>query len=156
MRPEKIYIIGALKNPAIVDVANTLEQAGHRVFADWHSPGPAADEHWQAYENAHGRDYHAAIYGAHARNAFNFDKRHLDECTVGVMVMPAGKSAHLELGYLAGRGVRTYVLFDGEPARYDLMYLFADYVCFALNELVLAIATGLCHGSGGSGFGGAL
>lgn len=137
---EKVYIIGALKNDKIPAVANALQDAGHSVFADWFSPGPDADSYWQKYERERGRSYREAIYGAHALHTFEFDKRHLDECTVGVLVMPAGKSAHLELGYLAGIDKRTYVLFEGEPERYDLMYLLADYVCFSVEELIAVIA----------------
>jgi hypothetical protein len=140
MTVERIYLIGALKNDTIPGLAVRLADEGHAVFADWHAPGPQADEFWQAYEGQRGATYREAIYGPHALHVFDFDKHYLDECTVGVLVMPAGKSAHLELGYLAGTGKRTFVLFDGEPARYDLMYLFAEYVCFTVAELVQAIA----------------
>lgn len=133
---EKVYIAGSLRGPMVPEVANRVKAAGHDVFADWYSPGPHADDAWQEYERTRGRTYRDAIYGAHAQHVFAFDKRHLDECTVGVLVMPAGKSAHIELGYLAGTGKRTFVLFDEEPERYDLMYLFADYVCFSIDELL--------------------
>ncbi len=137
--PEKVYIIGALKNQEIPNIANKISGAGHKVFADWFSPGKDADTEWQKYENVRGRKYRDAIYGPHAVHCFAFDKKHLDECSVGVLVMPAGRSGHLELGYLSGRGKRTYILFDGEPERFDLMYLFADYVCFSVEELIQEI-----------------
>jgi hypothetical protein len=139
---EKIYVIGALKNPAVPQLASTLRTAGHAVFADWYSPGPEADQFWTAYERSQGRTYRDALYGAHAANAFGLDRRHLDEATAGVLVLPAGKSGHLELGYLAGQGKRTFILFEGEPERWDLMYLFAEYVCFSVDELIEALATG--------------
>jgi hypothetical protein len=137
----KIYIMGALKNPEIVNVANRLRAAGHDVFADWFSPGPDADGFWQEYERNSGRGYADAIYGVHARHVFAFDKKHLDECEAGVLVMPAGKSAHLELGYLAGLGKPGYVLFDAEPERFDLMYLFAERVVFSLEALITELAS---------------
>jgi nucleoside 2-deoxyribosyltransferase len=49
--------------------------------------------------------------------------------------MPAGKSAHLELGYMIGRGKPCFVLFDEEPERWDVMYQFATAVCFSYEEL---------------------
>ena len=55
---------------------------------------------------------------------------------MGVLVMPAGKSGHMELGYLAGIKTPVYVLFDKEPERYDIMYRFADDVVFSVEELV--------------------
>ena len=40
-----------------------------------------------------------------------------------VLVMPCGRSAHLEMGYAAGAGIPTIILMsDGEPA---LMYRMA-------------------------------
>jgi hypothetical protein len=53
--------------------------------------------------------------------------------------MPAGRSGHLELGYMKGRGKKTYVLFDKEPERWDVMYRFADAVCFSNDELIKAL-----------------
>lgn len=137
----KIYIIGALKNPRVPELANELSARGHTTFADWYSPGPEADTYWQEYERARGRGYREAIYGPHAVHVFAFDRHYLDECDAAVMVMPAGKSAHLELGYAAGRGKRTFVLFDAEPDRFDLMYLFAERVVFSVDELVEALNT---------------
>src|SRR3990167_1030837 len=122
----KIYLIGALKNPNIPFIANLLRRKGYEVFDDWFSPGKNADECWQEYETTRGRSYKQALHGAHARHIFEFDKRHLDDADIGILVMPSGRSGHLELGYLAGQGKPTFVLFDEEPARYDLMYLFAN------------------------------
>lgn len=137
----KIYIIGALKNPAIPEIANKLSAEGHTTFADWYSPGPEADQCWQAYERTRGRGYREAVYGPHSVHAFEFDKHYLDACDAAVMVMPAGKSGHLELGYAAGKGKRTFVLFDGEPDRFDLMYLLAERVVFSVEELIEELVT---------------
>jgi hypothetical protein len=135
-----IYLIGALANPAIPRIANELTARGLDVFAEWYSPGPRADEHWREYELARGRSYREALAGPHAQHIFAFDKRYLDACDVGVLVMPAGKSGHLELGYMAGQGKRTYVFFEAEPMRYDLMYLLATDILFGVDELASVLA----------------
>ena len=49
--------------------------------------------------------------------------------------MPCGKSGHLELGYFLGSGKRGYILFDGEPERWDVMYQFADGIYFKYDDL---------------------
>lgn len=122
----KIYIIGSLRNENIPDCAEILEDQGHEVFADWFSPGPEADQYWHHYEQLRGRGYLTAINGPHAEHVFNFDKKWLDWADAAVLVLPAGKSAHLELGYIIGKGKKGYVLFnEGEPERWDLMYRFA-------------------------------
>lgn len=136
---KKVYLIGSLRNPAIPLLAIKLRAAGYEVFDDWFSPGPEADQFWQDYERQRGRNYKEALHGHHATEVFEFDQRHLDACDVGVLVMPAGKSGHLELGYLAGLGRDCYVLFEEEPDRYDIMYNFATDVFFSDEELIEAL-----------------
>lgn len=142
MNPRKrrcVYVIGALANPMVPEIANRLDREGYEAFADWYSPGEEADLKWQAYEYKRGRTYREAINGYHARHVFEFDKFHLDRCDAGVLVLPAGKSGHLELGYLVGKNKRTFVLFDQEPRKFDVMYRFVDVVVFSVGELVVAL-----------------
>jgi len=117
-------------------VAEALRDAGHEVFDDWYAAGPDADDHWQAYELDRGHTYKEALYGPHAQTVFGFDLHHLELADVVVLVLPAGKSGHLELGWAAGRGKPSYILFDGEPTRYDVMYQFADGVFMDVKELI--------------------
>lgn len=134
-----IYLIGSLRNPKVQILANTLRDAGFDVFDDWASPGAEADEKWQEYERARGRTYREALYSAHAMNVFEFDKRHLDAANVVVLCAPAGKSAHLELGYAVGRGKLTFIYMEDEPERFDIMPLFANDVLTTLESLVDAL-----------------
>lgn len=134
-----IYIIGALRNPEVPRVANWLRREGFEVFDDWYGVGPEADEYWQDYEKERGRRFDAALAGAHAQNTFRFDLANIEKCDTGILILPAGKSAHLELGYMVGRGKRGYILFDKEPERYDIMYNFATGVFFEDGELLKAL-----------------
>ena len=130
-------MIGALSNrERIQAVAERLRLEGHDVFDDWLSPGPHADEQWQEYEAVRGRSYKEAIYGHHASTVFGFDFDHLMESEAVVMVLPCGKSGHLEFGWAIGFGKPGYILFDQEPERYDIMYRFADDIFFDVEELV--------------------
>ena len=63
----------------------------------------------------------------------------LNRAHAPVLVMPAGRSAHIELGYIIGQGKPGYVLFDQEPERFDVMYNFATDVCFSVEELMAAL-----------------
>lgn len=126
MRP-LVYLVGSLRNSVVVDVTNALDAAQCDVFSDWFTPGPEADDYWQRYEKARGRTYRQALTSPAAQNTFAFDLRNLLKADVVVMVAPAGKSAHLELGFAAGCGKPTFILMD-EPSkkdRWDVMTLFA-------------------------------
>lgn len=134
-----IYLIGSLRNPEIPSIGNKLRETGWDVFDDWHAAGPKADDEWQRYENERGRSYKAALAGYAARHVFAFDLAHLGRSTHGLLVLPAGKSGHLELGFLIGQGKPGYVLFDKVPERYDVMYNFAEEVFFSAEEAIAAL-----------------
>jgi hypothetical protein len=134
-----LYLIGSLRNPKIRGMANEIRKEGWDVYDDWHSPGPEADDWWQKHEKERGRSYKEALEGFHAKQVFHFDKFHLDRCKVAVLVLPAGRSCHLEFGYIIGKGKAGYILFEEEPDRYDVMYRFATGVFFEFDDLLLAL-----------------
>jgi hypothetical protein len=136
-----VYVVGSLRNGIIPEIANNLqEQLGWRVFADWHASGPEGDDHWQRYERARGvTSIVEALARPFAQNTFQFDRGHLAFASHVVLVMPAGKSACLELGWALGRGAKGYVLFLEEPERWDVMFAFADGVFTEITPLVAAM-----------------
>ena len=138
---KSVYLIGALKNPRVPAVANELRhRLGLDVFDDWWAASEDADDWWMGYENGRGHKYAEAFGGHHADTVFASDKKHLDRCDAAVLLMPAGKSGHLELGYMAGCGKPTFILFDQEPERFDIMYRFAvGGVHFSTSTLLQAI-----------------
>jgi nucleoside 2-deoxyribosyltransferase len=131
-----IYLIGSLKNRKIIDIANNLRKAGFEVFDDWIAPGPEADDFWREYEKRRGSNYKEALNHWAGKHVFEFDKGHIERSDIGILVMPAGKSGHLELGYMIGQGKKCFVLFDEEPERWDVMYQFAEDVFFDFKDLI--------------------
>lgn len=136
---KQIYIIGSLRNPEVPVVGDKIRGIGFKVFDDWFAGGPIADDSWQEYEKGRGRSYKEALYGPAAVNVFQFDRRNLHESWGAILVLPAGKSGHLELGYMAGSGKFTGVLFPDEPERWDVMYQFANDVWFSTDEMLEAL-----------------
>ena len=137
-----IYLIGSLRNPEVPKLAQFLRQAGYEVFDDWYAAGPRADDHWQAYEEARGHSVQEALECHAAQHVYHYDRQHLDRAAAGVLMLPAGRSGHLELGYLIGQGKPGYVLLDKPPERWDVMYAFADRVCVTWTGLLLALGRG--------------
>jgi hypothetical protein len=62
----------------------------------------------------------------------------LRDCDVCVMVLPCGRSAHLELGYAVGAGKRTIALLQGE-CEPDLMYKMVERLCVSIEEVLQAV-----------------
>jgi nucleoside 2-deoxyribosyltransferase len=131
-----IYVIGSLRNLEIPKIEIQLRAIDYEVFDDWYSPGPEADDYWRDYEKGRGSSYRMALKGYAAQHIFEFDKTHLDRSDIVVMVMPSGRSGHLELGYAIGKGKEGYILFDHEPERFDVMHCFATDIFFSLEELM--------------------
>jgi len=129
---KSIYLIGSLRNPEVPVFAETLRAQGFDVFDDWYAAGPEADDFWRKYEISRGHSYMEALDGYAAQHVWEYDKSHLDRCDIGVLLLPAGRSGHLELGYMIGQGKPVYILLDGnylgENARFDVMYKFANVV----------------------------
>lgn len=136
-----IYLIGSLRNPHVPVLSAMLRDRGHTVFDDWYAAGPEADDYWQKYETARGRPYKEALGGYAAKHVFEFDKKYLDLCHTGVLLLPAGKSGHLELGYLLGKGKQGFILLD-RPDRWDVMYQFATGVTDSVSELMEWLSDG--------------
>jgi len=136
---KSVYIIGSLRNEKIPQVGNTLRDHGWDAFDDWYGAGHEADDKWRDYENLRGRSHQEALYGFAAKHVFEFDKRHLDRCDLAVLVMPAGKSGHLELGYFVGSGKPGFILFDAVPERYDVMHQFANEVFYSVDEMLVKL-----------------
>ena len=134
-KKKQIYMIGSLRNEKIPVIAKELRKLGFIVFDDWFSPGPEADEYWRKFEKVRGSTYKQALGNHAAKHVFEFDKHHIDESDIGLLIMPAGKSGHLELGYMIGQGKPGLIYFEEDPERWDVMHQFATEICVSMDEL---------------------
>lgn len=137
-----IYLIGSLRDKNVPVLAKTLREAGHTVFDDWYAAGPEADDYWRDYEKQRGRSYNEALQGYAANHVFEFDKKHLIQADTVILLMPCGRSGHIELGWAIGQGAKGYVLYPETPERYDVMYRFTNGVFCGeegLQELLEAL-----------------
>ena len=135
-----VYVASSWRNAYQPAVVQALQRAGHTVY-DFRHPAPgdegfrwaAIDPAWQAWTPAQYRD---ALQHPRARVGFAQDHIALQSADATVLVLPCGRSAHLELGYAAGLGQRTAVLML-QPDEPELMYLLCDRVCVSLEELLV-------------------
>lgn len=133
---KSIYLIGSLRNPKVTEVARLLRTDGFEVFDDWMAAGPEADDYWRDYEKERGHTFSEALKGYAAKHVYEFDLLHLNRCDIAVLLLPAGKSGHLELGYFIGRGKPGFILMQDDPERFDVMYQFATGVHSYYNDLL--------------------
>lgn len=126
-----LYLIGSLRNDRIPRLAESLRvlHSDVEVFDDWYSAGPEADDYWKEHQQSKGLSYAEALEGHAAKNVFQFDKRHLDRATHALLVLPAGKSGHMEIMYATyGVKAKTAILLDPDDVRWDVMYQFVPTI----------------------------
>ena len=130
-----IYLIGSLRNPEIPKIGKHLRERGFEVFDDWWSASDDADDWLRDYYRGRNFSYREILHSYAAKHIFAFDIHHLDRADIGVLVMPAGTSGHMELSYMRGQGKSCYILFNKEPERVDIMHQFANDVFFDVTKL---------------------
>lgn len=136
-KPPLVYIGGSMANrESLLLLSAALRKAGLNVFNEWAAPGEQTDQKWKEFTQAQGFTFLQALAAPHAQDVFNFDKTWLDQADAFVLLLPAGRSAHTELGYMAGMGKPAYVFMAEEPERYDVMLLFATGITNSLEQLL--------------------
>ena len=135
----KIYVASSWRNIMQPGVVAMLRSMGHEVY-DFKNPEPGnngfswalIDPGWMTWTP---EEHVAALQHPVAQAGFARDMKALRECDVCVLVLPCGRSAHLELGWAAGHGKKTYVL-EVEPIEPDLMYLMCDRIFTDIGSMI--------------------
>lgn len=132
--PSYVYVASSWRNYMQVAVCAALRSVGidHYDFkADGFSWKEVALPQPCTFEQ-----YERGIAHPRAIEGFDRDMAALDKADCTILVMPCGRSAHLELGYAIGKGQRTAVLYEQEPFEPDLMHKAADFHTDALFDLL--------------------
>jgi hypothetical protein len=141
----RIYVASSWRNTQQPHVVTALRANGHEVY-DFRNPAPGNDGfrwleidpdwlHWTP------EAYAALVKSSPVAAAeFALDKAALDWCDTCVLVLPCGRSAHLEAGYAAGQGKRVIVLLHEEKFDPELMYLLCSEIVVSLGDVLRLLA----------------
>ncbi len=135
----KIYLASSWRNPHYVETLSLLRAAGHTVY-DFRNPRCATGFQWTEVGGPEGRKPTFAEYMAmleHPRSAQGYlsDFRAMEWADTCVLLLPCGRSAHLEAGWFKGRGKRLIIrTWDGEEP--ELMALMADHIVGNDTDLI--------------------
>lgn len=140
----KIYVASSWRNGLQQGVVAALRSAGHQVY-DFRNPPHGRggfnwseiDENWEAWTKETYREH--LLNHPVAAHGFLTDLRAMLWCDTCVLVLPCGRSAHLELGWCAGAGKSTYILLDNSGEA-ELMNLLADKICIDLTEILVDLS----------------
>lgn len=152
-RPSYVYVASSWRNTMQPAVCAVLGAAGIDHY-DFRNPPGGTGFSWREVKpdyagprigtdgiRAKGTDwepveqYLRMIEHPRAAEGFEADFAAMKRADTFVMVLPCGKSAHLELGWAVGHGKRTAILLE-DPVEPELMYLCADYLTDSVGDLL--------------------
>jgi hypothetical protein len=147
----KIYVASSWRNRLQRRVVHVLRAHGHDVY-DFKHPATSTGRgfRWEdvflthadpSYDDQSPADltsatgYLNALTHPAADLGFRRDFQAMLGADTFVLVLPCGRSAHLELGWAVGAGKRTAILLD-DPCTPELMYKMVDRIAAGLDELL--------------------
>jgi hypothetical protein len=136
-RPLRVYVASSIRNERFHDVVDRIRSEGHAVYDFQDEPTFFSWAEIAEGNSLEAGSRRAILDEAAAKRAFLGDMIALLEADACVLVLPAGASSHLELGYAVGAGKRAIVLLDGGPP--ELMYAMATTLCTTVQEVVDAL-----------------
>lgn len=140
---KKIYVASSWRNhfqPSLVLALRAL----YEVY-DFRNPAPGntgfawgqLDRDWEHWSPARFRD---ALQRPIAQASYLCDKEGMDWADTCVLLLPSGKSAHLEAGYMAGEGKKVIVYAPVPAIEPELMYKLLGKICLTWEEVLEELA----------------
>jgi hypothetical protein len=140
----KIYVASSWRNPYQQTVVDELRNQGHEVYDFMNPPNGSGgfawsdiDENWIDWTVDEYRD---ALNHPIAEDGFNSDFDGMKWADVCVMVLPCGRSANTEAGWMKGAGKKV-IVFSPIKQEPELMYKIYDHIASTYEELSKQLAS---------------
>ena len=138
----KIYLASSWRNEYQPTLVTHLREGGYRVY-DFRHPEPgndgfswsSIDPKWAEWS---ANEYRKALQNPVAQDGFRRDMAALNGADVVVLLLPSGRSAHVEAGYHRGRG-KPVIVYTPESCEPELMYEMFSTITTTEQELVEAL-----------------
>ena len=135
----KIYVASSWRNKYYPQVVTRLREAGHEVYDFRNPPHGGNGFHWtdidQNAPNWSFNQYKEGLNHPLAQRQFTADLEALEWADTCVLVLPCGRSAHTEAGWMSGAG-RKVIVYIPEMQEPELMYKLFDDVVGDLDSLI--------------------
>lgn len=137
-----VYVASSWRNDRQPEVVKILRKLGGHSVYDFRNPTDGnkgfhwseIDLSWQTWAPANFID---GLCHPLAKDGFQTDFDAMQAADACVLVMPCGRSAHLEAGYFVGAGKPLFILLsDGEP---ELMYKMATGLYVCTHDLLIGL-----------------
>lgn len=135
----KIYVASSWRNQHYPEVVTKLRNAGHEVY-DFRNPSHGQGGFkWQNLDPNFDKwgveEYKQGLLHPSSERQFQADLDALNWADTCLLVLPCGRSAHTEAGWMKGTGKRT-IVYIPQMEEAELMYKLFDLVSGDLNEVL--------------------
>jgi hypothetical protein len=135
----KIYIASSWRNQHQNSVVRACRALGHEVY-DFKNPkegdyGFSWDQIDIDWKNWTPQQYILKLDTEIADKGFDNDMKGLIWCDTCILLLPCGRSAHLEAGWCAGQGKNVLIFISNEKFEPDLMYKMAQLVTHKIEDI---------------------
>lgn len=125
-----IYVASSWHNDYQPGLVSILCGLGHAVY-DFRNPPNGSGFHWsevagEGWLESGPGDYLDYINHPRCDEGFASDFDALQWADTCILVLPCGRSAHLELGWAVGAGKRTAIVLNDKGFEPELMYKMVD------------------------------
>lgn len=130
----KIYLASSWQNKEYEQVLNTLRLEGYETYDFKHPENKELSSFdWEKLDKEYNRwtcsDFKKALNHPEAIKAFQKDFQAMQEADFCVLLLPCGRSAHSEAGWMKGKGKKVFILDLSENPKPELMYrMYDDYL----------------------------
>jgi hypothetical protein len=135
----RIYVASSWRCEFQPEVVEKLREQGHEVY-DFRNPDGGTgfawseiDPDWEGWSPV---AYRTLLDHPRAVDGYASDFNAMDWADTFVLVLPCGRSAHLELGWATGQGKETAILLTKQGFEPELMYRMVDKLAVNLEELL--------------------
>lgn len=128
---KKIYVAGSFaQQVAVRAFAQRLRDGGHTVycFCDEQEPTYTLGVKIRETKLVNRVNHKTALVQPDIHNIGVLNWQQLDVADIVIVMLPCGKSAHLEAGYAVGQGKKVYVYGFLPLGEFDAMYVMMDGV----------------------------
>jgi hypothetical protein len=134
----RIYIASSWKNPIQPQIVKLLRERGYEVY-DFRNPTGNSNgfhwseinKHWQEWD---AEQYREALNHPAANSGFSLDFNAMKWADCCIMVLPCGRSASVEAGWMKGVGKKV-IVFQIDNSEPELMYKLFDKILISFDEL---------------------
>jgi nucleoside 2-deoxyribosyltransferase len=136
--PRRIYLASSWRNPHQPHAVELLRELGNEVY-DFRNPRPGdngfawseIDPDWIGWHPAQFRDL---LRHPIAQAGFQSDFDAMEWADTFVLLLPCGRSAHLEAGWAIGAGKPTCIVLHEDKFEPELMYLMAAEIVTDIED----------------------